>query len=202
METAVLTEGEVVSLREITSDDSEGNTKIYYAPEVVFTTEDNQEISFVSTSRSNPPLYSTGEQVPIAYQPDRPNDARINNGDNSIIAYILGAVGAILILSGLYVGFLYFKRKRQIAYLQDNGKKITAQVTKIAQNTSYAVNGVHPYLITAEYFDEAKDTVYVFTSDNIWFDPSSHTGETVEVLVNPQDYTVYQMDTSFLPQRV
>jgi hypothetical protein len=63
------------------------------------------------------------------------------------------------------------------------------------------VNGRSPYHIISQSPDPASNTVRVFESENIWFDPSEYIKEeTIDVLVDPNNPRKYVMDISFLPK--
>jgi hypothetical protein len=68
-------------------------------------------------------------------------------------------------------------------------------------NQSLRVNGRCPYQIVSQSSDAASNTVRLFQSENIWFDPSEYIkGEVIDVLVDPNDPKRYVMDISFLPK--
>jgi hypothetical protein len=68
-------------------------------------------------------------------------------------------------------------------------------------NDSLRVNGRSPYRIFSQSPDPASNTVRVYQSENIWFDPSEYIRDkTIDVLVDPSDPKRYVMDTSFLPK--
>jgi hypothetical protein len=63
------------------------------------------------------------------------------------------------------------------------------------------VNGRSPYQIISQAPDPASNTVRVFESENIWFDPSEYIkSETIDVLLHPENPKKYVMDISFLPK--
>jgi hypothetical protein len=63
------------------------------------------------------------------------------------------------------------------------------------------VHGRSPYQIVSQSSDPASNTVRLWQSENIWFDPSEYIkGEAIDVLVDPNDPRRYIMDISFLPK--
>jgi len=68
-------------------------------------------------------------------------------------------------------------------------------------NESLRVNGRSPFQIITQSLDPASDTVRIFESENIWFDPSEYIeSETIDVFIDPNDPEKYVMDISFLPK--
>lgn len=48
------------------------------APQVKFTTAEDETITFTHPVSSRPPAYRTGQTVTVRYQPSRPHEARLN----------------------------------------------------------------------------------------------------------------------------
>lgn len=195
---AVMTEGEIID--HVIQYDEDEESGVTYIPKFQFTTQEGEEIIAVGQVAFNPPRYGRGDTVPIGYQADNPKYARIDDNSINVFVIVFGGSGVMMILVLWRLLYLDNRYSEQVAYLQSVGKRIDARVTYVGQMRSYVFNGEHPYIVIAEYYDEAKDTVYVFDSEYIWFDPRPYTGETVPVLVDPQDYTTYHIDTSFLPK--
>ena len=88
------------------------------------------------------------------------------------------------------------KRKKLI----DAGHSIYATVDSIDINTSYSVNGRHPFVIYCSYKDEYKDVIYRFKSDNLWTDPSQviEPGSEIRIYVDGTDFSKYHVDTESL----
>lgn len=200
LKTATFTDGTVINLVRQVSEDSDGNESVTYAPEVTFRTQNNAEITFISNTSSQPPSYDVGDTIPVAYQAARPNQARVNDNSPYIFVYIGIGLGGMSLSLGLILFGLLWRKHRLSRRLARDGIRLEAQTKSIALNTSYSFNNRNPYQITAEYFDQASNTVYSFTSDHIWFDPTNFVGQTVPVIVDPHDYTKYVMDISFLPK--
>ncbi len=98
LETALQADGEVIQLNERRSDDS----YVYY-PVVSFILPDtDRTLTFEHDSGSNPPSYSVGEQVPVLYDPDNPQQAIIDAGLlNYMGAGIASLLGVIFALVGI-----------------------------------------------------------------------------------------------------
>lgn len=189
--------GEVVELVRSNSGDSDT-----YRPRVVFTTASGEEITFTSTSGSNPPSYSRGEQVDVFYLESQPNKAKVSGFFSlwglSLISGCIGVVflgfGGSLLLSGVM-------KKRKIRYLKDYGIPILADIQSVDINRSVKLNGQSPYRIAAQWQDPATSKIHIFSSENIWYDPSEYIDrEQISVLIKKGNPKKHYVDTSFLPE--
>jgi hypothetical protein len=82
-----------------------------YAPVFAFTTQDGRAMTIQSTAYMSPPEFRVGEKVPILYEKDRPERARIAthwqvHGSEDISAL----VG--LFFAGIGFGSLIYQRRR------------------------------------------------------------------------------------------
>lgn len=101
IETAVKAQGTVVEIvsRRTTSG---GERKTYFYPVVEFRTPAGDVIRFTESSTgSNPPSYRVGQTVNILYNPQTPQDARIDSWDLWIPSIIAMSVGGIFTLIGV-----------------------------------------------------------------------------------------------------
>lgn len=118
-------------------------------------------------------------------------------------AVLLGVMGSVFFLIGggiLVAGPL---RARKNTWLRENGQKIQTKISAVDLNTSLSVNGRHPYVITSQWTDPHTNTVRVFQSESIWFDPREFVqGETIGVFIDPNNSNKYFVDISFLPKVV
>jgi len=194
---AQTTEAEVVRLIAHRSDD--GTT---YSPVYIFNTIDGQRIEGESNSSSNPPSYSVGERIKVYYNPDKPSDNMLDGFFNLWGgAIIMGFMG--LVFFGIGGGIIAFGlvKQRRYAQLKDSGTPVFAEYTGVNYNTSLKVNGRSPYVITAQWQNPSDNKVYIFESDNIWFDPSAHINdEHITVLIDPKNPKNHMIDISFLPE--
>lgn len=136
-----------------------------------------------------------GKEIRLLCDPENPGHVESSGGmlfltcmftGMGILFTIIGAVPIILAVKGS-------ARKKR---LLQSGRKIWATVEDIAQNTSYRVNGRHPYVVYCTYRDEGLDTVYRFKSDNIWTNPhlAMRIGDTVPVYVDGKNFQFYHVD--------
>jgi len=76
---ALEADGVVVGLTEIIYEDNDDRESILYAPEVVFSTADGEEVTFTSGVGSSPPNYRIGQQVKVFYEPTEPQNAKVDS---------------------------------------------------------------------------------------------------------------------------
>ncbi len=203
LRTAIPVQGVVVENVYRQSSSSRDNGPSYY-PHVQFRTTDGQAIDFVSSTGSSPPSYSVNQPVTVLYDPQQPYKASINSfGQLWVGSIVLIGLGVVFTAPG--IGFMVWKRAsdRKNAWLQQNGRRIVAEITSVELNTSLEVNGRNPFRILCQWLDPARNEVHVFHSGNIWYDPTQFiTEKTLVVLVDPNNPRRYTVDTSFLPKVV
>ncbi|NZA27241.1 DUF3592 domain-containing protein [Luteimonas sp. SJ-92] len=194
---AVRAEGVVVDLERSRS--SESTT---YRPVVLFTAQDGQEATFVSSSGSNPPSHRRGERVQVLYPPGRPEEARIDGFFplwGAVV--ILGGIGSAFFLIGGGMVLFGALKGRDARYLRANGMRIEAEITGVERNEGLSVNGRSPYCIVGQWQNPTTSEVHVFRSDNIWFDPTDYLRtERMPVLIDRNKPGRYLVDLSFLPK--
>ena len=87
------------------------------------------------------------------------------------------------------------------ADLRANGEAVKAVIQSVDYNESLEVNGKNPFIITAQWQDPETSDLHIFTSANIWFDPSDYINEDhVTAYVDKEDRSRYFIDLSFLPK--
>ena len=105
---AAAAKGEVVALEEEPPTDAQELPT--YRPVVTFTVGPTQrKVRFKSMAHSNPPQYKVGDAVPVLYDPDRPDDARIRSFTSLwLLALILGGLGFVFTALGtaLLTGYI------------------------------------------------------------------------------------------------
>lgn len=197
LDNAIRIEGVVIDLVRSRSSDS-----TTYAPMVRFKTSQGTTIEFTSTTSSNPPAYSRGEQVEVLYEAIQPHSAKIDSffsiwGG----AVIVGGIGIVFFMVGFGMVLSGLRKAKNKEYLLQRGVRINTQFQSVSRNTHMRVNGRNAYLITSQWQDPTTSKIHVFESDNIWFDPEEHiNSETILVYIEPKDPKKYYMDISFLPQ--
>lgn len=173
-----------------------------YSPVVSFKTKQGQTITYTSSTSSNPPSYSVGENVTMFYDPANPNDAEINGFFSLWLGVlILGFIGTVFFLIGSLGVLFRWKKNKKTQNLRETGRPVSTKFTQVQLNTGYAVNGRNPFQILSQWQDPHTNELYVFKSDNIWFDPTEYVNvDAIRVLIDPQNPKDYVMDISFLPK--
>lgn len=111
--------------------------------------------------------------------------------------------GALFLGIGLYFILRAVWRAELASELKRTGQLVQAEFSQVRQNMAYEVNGVNPVRIYAQWFDRASNTVHIFHSDNLWFDPTKFiNGMSIPVYLDRQNFRRYHMDLSFLPKVV
>jgi len=173
-----------------------------FYPRVSFHTADGQEISFITSTGSNPPSYRVNEPVTILYDPQQPYHAYIRSfADLWLLPTILCPMGLIFCSFGVVAGIWKLVNASKNDWLKQNGRRIQAEFTGVQLNTSVQVNGSSPYRLKCQWLDPATNKMHVFHSANIWFDPTNYvSGKTLDVLLDPENPHRYLVETSFLPE--
>lgn len=120
---------------------------------------------------------------------------------------LLGLVavpGIIFFVLGLAFLAAVSRRRRDRAWLAENGRTIQADIVGVQYDTRVRVNGRCPLVVQCQAVNPADGKVYVFESDSLWFDPTPFLDgqTTMPVLVDPDDYHRYQMLTEgILPEK-
>jgi hypothetical protein len=190
------TEGVVIALRRQHSSNS-----TTYVPVVRFQLPKRQ-IEFDSGGGTNPPRYSIGEKVPVLYLATNPYQAKIDSffslWGGSVI---LGGMGSVFFLIGAGTMLATRVQKRADDHLMHEGRPIEADFQQVDLNTSLKINGRHPFRVLAQWQDPSTSRIHVFTSHNLWFDPSQYiTQKQIRVYVDRTNPKRYYVDLSFLPQ--
>ncbi len=192
--------GKVVNMHDVYDSDSHSYT---YAPVVQYTDNTGKERTFTSTTSSNPPDYAVGDSIHILYDPAHPENPSLAGWmDLYIGVLILGIIGGLFVIIPGVVLYFYFKRKQEIQWLKENGKTVIAKVNGVELNTSLKVNGQSPYLIKSQWLDTVTNTMHIFNSENIWYDPTQYVKDEIEVLIDPNNPKLYYVKTDFLPAAV
>ena len=120
---------------------------------------------------------------------------------------LLGLVavpGIIFFVLGLAFLAAVSRRRRDRAWLAENGRRMEADIIGVQYDTRVRVNGRCPLVIQCQAVNPLDGKVYVFESDGIWFDPEPFLGQrtTLPVLVDPDNYRRHQVLTEgILPER-
>jgi len=144
-----VTTGTVIDLVRGTSDsDNSGTVTYIYYPVVQFKTNNGSVIEFKSSVGSNPPSARKGDQVQVRYPEQDPYKARIDSFMQLwFVSIIVGGLGVVFAGIGRMMLGLVIRSKQHEKKLQENGQIIYAEFDSIIIDTSYRINGKHPYRI-------------------------------------------------------
>jgi len=171
-------------------------------PRVRFETLEGRQIIFRSNSGSRPPAYAINEKVTVYYDPANPARPQISGffstwGGSSIT----GGIGIIFCLVGGLPLLLSGRAARREQQLRSIGMRIQTDFDRVEYNPNVRVNGRSPWRIVSRGVDPATCQPILFKSARIWFDPTPYVqGKSIEVIVDPHDYTRYVVETGFLPR--
>jgi len=173
-----------------------------YYPRVRYRTQAGQEVEFVSRAGSQPASYRDHQTVEVLYDPDRPGDATINSFWSVWLApVILFPMGAVFSLVGIIPFVVQRSTRRRDEWLRYNGRHIQANFDRVELNTSLRVNGSNPYRIVCQWLNPETNRLHVFKSHNLWFDPAPYiSSQTLDVIVDPNNFKRYVVETGFLPK--
>ena len=180
---------------------SSTGTSVTYTPVGEFTTAAGENITYVSSSSSNPPSHQLGERLDIYYLAANPQRAKIDDFIDLWFGTVtLSILGGVFFLVG-FIPNLYVKISAGNAKsLLENGIALETTYQSVEHNTSLKVNGRSPYKIVTHWQNPDTTQLHIFKSNNIWFDPSDYIlQDKITVYVSPDNYKKYYLDTSFLP---
>jgi hypothetical protein len=116
--------------------------------------------------------------------------------------YALFAVSIILFGIAIAIRVYLRDKAKTKAYLLQSGQLIRADITDISLNQSIMVNGKSPFQIIAQWHDKTNNQMYIYKSDNFWFNPTQFVSDkTISVYIDLNNPKKYHMDTSFLPKQ-
>ena len=172
-----------------------------YTPIVSFK-DDKGTIHEITSNTSSSTYPTLNERIDVYYNPANPNDSKIGTFMN-----LWGGVVIFFFLGGLFLffGILFFiitiKNKNRKNYLKQNGYPIETDFQKVNINQAISMNGKNPYKIISQWQDPQTSKLYIFESDDIWFDPSSFiVNDKINVLIDKNNPKKYYVDLSFLPE--
>ena len=192
-------EGTVVRLFRSTASGSSAGA---YRPVVKFTTASGQTIIFTSSFGSDPPKYSEGQRVEVAYLPSSPQRAKINDSSLWFGEMVFAGFGVLFMLfGGLPIVFDIRKRKRDLR-LKAAGRAIVTAFQCVEVDRDYDTNQGKPFCIRSQWENPETRAIHVFKSDRLSFDPTAYIPKdhNIEVFVDGVDLRKYCMDLSFLPK--
>jgi len=199
-------EGTIVDMVTVDTVSARGYRSTVYYPTINFMDRGGEKIEFKSTIGTNPPSYSKGQKVEILYRPTDPQNAQINDfGSLWTGPIVLGSIGGGFLIIGtivMTIPFIVFGLpERDKEYLKVSGVSIQTKFQNVQLNTSFSVNGSHPFVVVTQWQNPATSELHIFQSNNLWFDPSDYIkSETITVFIDKNNPKKYYVDLSFLPK--
>lgn len=201
----VKTEGTVVELHEPASPGGAGEfisgiIAPSRLPVVRFVTGEGRTIEFTARTGLNPPQFSQGDTVSVAYRPGNPQDARI---DGLFLLWgielILAAVGGMFTLFGMGTLLLPVMLSRRARYLRDHGMPVQTEFVRAVRHPWLVVNRLQPFVVETRWRNPATAEIRVFRSNAVMFDPTAQIkARSITVFIDRDHPGKYHVDLSFL----
>jgi hypothetical protein len=194
------TDGTVVAVTERISSSTDGRRSTAWYPTVEYTVGGRQ-YSFSSSVGTNPPAYAEGDTVPVAYDPADPADAQIASTWSAYLAaLIVGGIGIVFAPLGSVLFVKGRRDARRRTWLRQEGREVWAEIADVGVDFTSRINGRHPYVVHATWYDPRTGRTHVASSDGLREDPGPRLlGRThVRVLHDPADPDRNVMDLSAL----
>lgn len=170
-----------------------------YAPTIVYTSSDGKQHRFTPENYSKSYDYELGEEVDIYYLPGKPEETEIKSSNQWVPAQGTIGIGMLLTIIGVYYLVKAIKYEKLYKWLVEHGIKITTQIHSIKQDPSQRLKeGGTPYVIYTQWTDPQTKEVHLFKSECMWYDPSPFVPASIEVLVDPANYTRYDVDLTYV----
>lgn len=134
-----------------------------------------------------------GKEILLLVDPDQPTHMTSAAGDVLGYGLLLG-MGLVFTLVGFIPMTVMLSRSAKGKKLLQSGKRLQATVERIDINLSVTYNGRHPYVVYCTYWDAYKDVTYRFKSKNMMQEPGYAPGDSIEVYVDPNDYSKYMVN--------
>ncbi|HGY2267258.1 DUF3592 domain-containing protein [Morganella morganii] len=192
----IVVSGQIIDLSVHRSDNGTS-----YCPVVKYTDGQDEYVmksSYCSSGYRN----ALGDDIDVIYPPGSPDHAVIHSfGGLYGGAVVLLGMGAVFALGGtLPLAVMYLRGKSGQRLLRE-GMPVNARFTDVIMNTMISINGRSPFQIVAQGYNSADNTVKLYYSHNLAFDPAPFIHqEFITVYVDQKNPDKYYMDTSFLPK--
>lgn len=158
------TTGTITNISSYRNNDGDENHEVYVSYNV-----NGKE--YKSRLNSYSSSFYEGKNIEIYYNKDNPNKIGVKSLD--LLFLIFPGIGLIFVIIGVTGILVKIKRKMLEKRLKENGEIIYADYVETVINTTYSVNGIHPYNIICEWNNPMDNKKYIFKSKNIWLNPES-----------------------------
>lgn len=155
----------------------------------------NMQVNFYSAG-----MYE-GKEIALLCDPRNP-DRVVVKGSDLFTIILLTVMGIIFSCVGIISTIRTVRNKTRKKKVRNTGRALYAIVDEVAYNTSFTLNGRHPYVIYCSYRDDYRNIVYRFKSENLWVNPEPYltAGSTIKVYVEENNYKNYYVDTESMNQ--
>jgi hypothetical protein len=133
-----------------------------------------------------------GQSIVIYIDKDEPNHIYFAGGGALMFTLIFGGCGGVCFGLGIYFMVKQLRITRLKRWLKHNGKRLRTTFVDVVHTKGAIVNDVHPVAIRTRY--EENYRVYEFYSENLYRDPTPYIRAEMDVMVDPNDYSVYYME--------
>jgi hypothetical protein len=197
------TEGSVVNIIK-----NLGDGKYMYRPEISFIDNTGKTITFISEVSSSISTYKEGEKVPVLYNKNNSQKAKINTffqlwGGVAVLTFM----GIISFWFGLFVLINQIKKSILKKSLLSKGTKIFAKVISVdslnPQSKFSQLNMLknQTYQIVAQWLNPNNNEMYIFKSDPLSYNPESLIlNNDIGVFIDSVNPKRYYVDISTLPK--
>lgn len=172
-----------------------------YSPVIKYKSVTGDEYIYDSNTKTGYTSYKIGQEIELIYDKNNPQNARVNSFlDIWFLTIIMGVGGWASTIGGIVLLLVTLKKKRLEEYLKNHGQKILTDFVEVGRGI-VEINGESGYVINCQWQNPIDNILYVFKSDDIWFDPTNYVKDKkIEVLIDPKDPKKYYVDLSFLPK--
>jgi hypothetical protein len=118
-----------------------------------------------------------------------------------ILPIVFMSIGLLDVLIIIIWALVSKNKVKKQKWLLENGQSIRTKFISADINTHITVNNRSPYVIVCHWRDPITQNIYVFRSNNIWYNPTEFIdkAKTINVFYDPANMKSYLMDVSFLP---
>ena len=178
-------------------------TETDYYPDIRFQDASGLSHVFRGSSSSSSSKYKVGDEISVTYLPSDPQVAKANFRKNPwggvIFSLLFGGI-FFLVVSGIALATI--RRWRVQKWLLKNGESVIAKFDRVREVKVRHKNSTSThYLVLATWTDPKTKKEYKFKSDPFRrFDPGSYieTGQSIKVLIDPNNPKTNYVDLSFL----
>ena len=201
LERSITVDGTVVSFEQRLSS-SESTVTLYY-PVVDFKDNSGNPHEFESSFGSAPPRHKIGETVTVRFDPAAPETAKIDGFvSNWLAVIVLTSLGILFLIAGGGILGAPYLTKRKHMHLKRFGTVVSMKITSVGIDPNTIINGRRPWRIFATWTNPKTRKECVFKSQCLMTDPSPYLHrDQIQVRIDPNKPSVYEMDLSFLPRR-